>query len=106
MERRGCTGLRYALTILIVLRDGTLDERTLVRQPYAEPQHADEFLRYLRGGPDAAVWKGDGPPPGRSGSPEGASPVGAALGEPGVSQPLESGRPAGMQNLGHPAVPA
>ncbi|OJW07002.1 MAG: hypothetical protein BGO49_27535 [Planctomycetales bacterium 71-10] len=63
MERRGCTDLRYALRIRILLGDGSLDDRMLVRRPYAEPQHAKEFLRYLRGGPDAAVWEGAGDPP-------------------------------------------
>lgn len=63
MERRGCTDLRYVLKIRCLLGDGGLDDRMLVRRPYSEPQHADEFLRYLRGGPDAAVWEGAGDPP-------------------------------------------
>lgn len=63
MERRGCTDLRYALRIRCTTSDGDLDDRTLMRRPYHEPQHADEFLRYLRAGPDAAAWNGPGEPP-------------------------------------------
>lgn len=63
MERRGCTDLHYALKIRCVMDDGTPDDRTLLRQPYHEPQHADEFLRYLRSGPDAAAWDHPGEPP-------------------------------------------
>lgn len=63
MERRGCSDLRYALKIHCLRGDGGTEVRMLLRRPYDEPQHAEEFLRYLRGGPDAAVWQGAGAPP-------------------------------------------
>lgn len=63
MERRGCTDLRYVLEIHCLLRNGSQDDCMLVRRPYDEPHHFNEFLRYLRGGPDAAVWQGAGDPP-------------------------------------------
>ena len=63
MERRGCIDLRYALTVRSLFTDGSIDGFTYIHQPYRQPECAQEFLRYLRGGPDAAVWPGAGEPP-------------------------------------------
>ena len=48
MKAQGCTGLQYSLRIGWQLDDGSVDETTYVRQPFAEPWHAAEFLLILR----------------------------------------------------------
>lgn len=64
MERRGCAELAYVINIHYLCGDEEVFDQTLVRHPYREPQHAPEFLRYLRGGPEAAFGADVGPPPG------------------------------------------
>lgn len=63
MEARGCTALRYTLLFHLRMNDGSLEDLAVIRRPYEQPQHAVEFLRYLRGGPRAVARIGDGPPP-------------------------------------------